>query len=801
MFLILWSCLLQGQGIRIKGKVTDASTHKPLAFVNIITPDGKYGTTTDIEGKFSLTLTKKVCCLRVSYVGYESAIYPVDYNTKDQNITLHPETVNIGEVKVFPGINPAYRIIHLAIANREKNDPEKLKKFSYTSYDKMIFTIDADSLMTMDTALLDSSERKFRRFLEKQDLFMMETVTRRLYIRPSLNQEKVLATKVSGFRDPVVIFMISRLQSTSFYRNKINILTKSYINPISAGSIKKYLFLLEDTIIRSPGDTTYIISYRPRRNTKFDGLKGFLSINSRGWAIQNVKAGPAKDTSGILVNIQQAYTRIDSTWFPVQLNTDIIFRNANFEYKGKTYNLVAHGISFLRDINLHPDIKKRDIGLQEVEIEPDAVHKKNDFWQTYRETPLTDKEKETYRIIDSLGKAENFDRYANIIQTLMTGSIPAGPLDLEMDQFLRYNDYEGIYLGLGLHTNRRFSKVITLGGFYGYGFRDKKSKYGADLLLNIHKPSESVLRFDYYYKALPGGGISFPEDSHDQLNVNNYSQFFTKRMNMTEGMEAHYSFRTKLLRDFRWHFGLVRQSKTAFGNYMYAPFSTTDTTQTYGLTLATAGFRFAFREKALETTKGPVSLGSDYPVIDFKFSHGFGNLLHGDFSLNRFDIRISDVIKTNYYGDMIWSVHGGIVNGNTPATELFAANGTYRPFVLYTPGAFGTMRTNEFLSDRYTSVFLTWDFRDLLIQIKKWKPRLLLVTNFTIGNLSHPEYHINYNFKTLTKGYYESGIMIRKLLSLQFTDLGLGVMYRYGPYHLPATKDNFAYKFSIYYSF
>ncbi len=801
IFLLFRFVIGDGQGIEIRGRVTDAESHKPLAFVNLITEDGKYGTVTDIEGNFSLTLPEKVCCLRVSYVGYGSLLYHIDYSGPLQDIRLLYKPVSLQEVTVSPGVNPARRIIRLAINNRKRNDPEKLEKFSYISYDKMIFTVDADSLLTGDTTRLDSSELKLRRFLEKQNLFMMETVTRRLYIKPALNQEKVLATKVSGFRDPIIVFMISRLQSTSFYRDRIEILTRSYVNPVSPGSLKKYVFLMEDTVIRAPGDTTYIISYRPGRNTKFEGLKGFLSINSRGWAIQNVKAEPASDTSGILVRIQQAYTRIDTTWFPVQLNTDIIFTNANFENKGKAYNLVAHGTAYLKDIDLNPDIKKKDFGLHEVEIEPGATRKEEDFWQQNRTSPLTEKEKETYRVIDSIGRAENFDRYADIVQTLMTGSIPAGPLDIEMDKFMHYNDYEGFYLGAGVHTNRRFSKVIRLGGFGGYGFRDKTAKYGANVSVNLHKASESVLRFDYYYKVFASGGTSFAGEKFRLTDVNDYSAFFTKRMNITEGLEAHYGFRIRPLRDFKWNLGFIRQNKKAFGNYLFTPYDATDTSQLYHFTLATAGFRFAFREKIIETTRGPVSLGSDYPEVRFKYTRGLRGVWKGDFAYNRFDLSINGKVKTNYYGDLLWSIRGGLVSGNTPATQLFAAVGTYRNFTLYAPNAFSTMRTNEFLSDRYGSLFLTWDFRDLLIHAGKWKPRLLLVSHFIIGNISHPEYHVNYNFKTLSRGYYESGLVMRRLLYFNFTDLGLGIMYRYGPYRFPATKENFAYMFSLFYSF
>jgi hypothetical protein len=158
-------------------------------------------------------------------------------------------------------------------------------------------------------------------------------------------------------------------------------------------------------------------------------------------------------------------------------------------------------------------------------------------------------------------------------------------------------------------------------------------------------------------------------------------------------------------------------------------------------------------------------------------------------------------IKTNYYGHFTWLLNGGITNGEAPAPELYSAQGTYAVFTVFAPYTFGTMRASEFLSDRYASLFLTWDFRDLLISIGKWKPQLLLLTNVTFGTLKHPEQHLNYDFKTPDKGYYESGIVIRKLLNLQVYDIGLGVMYRYGPYGLPKVGDNFAYKISLFYAF
>jgi len=63
---------------------------------------------------------------------------------------------------------------------------------------------------------------------------------------------------MSGFHDPVFVFMISQMQSTSFYDDVITIMDKNYINPISKGSNKKnYFFLIEDTTYTVKDDTVF----------------------------------------------------------------------------------------------------------------------------------------------------------------------------------------------------------------------------------------------------------------------------------------------------------------------------------------------------------------------------------------------------------------------------------------------------------------------------------------------------------------------------------------------------------------
>ncbi|MBZ0243557.1 MAG: DUF5686 and carboxypeptidase regulatory-like domain-containing protein [Bacteroidales bacterium] len=336
---------------QVQGNVADAKTGEPLAFVNIIINDGKYGGTSDIDGRFAISSQEPIHKLKFSFVGYEAYEYhPVDVKTK-LKILLQPINFELAEIVIRPGINPAHRIIDSVLSYRDSNHPNKAASYSYTSYDKMVLTIDtllAVAKKNPDTTVADSL-KKARNFLKERDFFIMESVTEKKFLAPDRSHEKVLATKLSGFKDPIFVFLISQTQSSNFYDETIKITDKNYINPISKGSNKKYLFILEESTEIGGGDSLFSISYRPLLGTNFDGLKGVLNIHSDGWAIQNVTAQPYRDESGFSIRIQQMYEKINGIrWFPVQLNTDLLFKGAVADDGVNQYPMVGIGKSYFR---------------------------------------------------------------------------------------------------------------------------------------------------------------------------------------------------------------------------------------------------------------------------------------------------------------------------------------------------------------------------------------------------------------------------------------------------------------------
>jgi hypothetical protein len=809
---------------RISGKVIDAETREPLAFVNIVQTGTKTGISTDIDGKFVLQSSRPIDAIMLTYVGYFPLQYSIPYGEGENlKISLQRKTIDLNEVIILPTINPAHRIIDSVLANRYQNDPEQLKSFSYTSYEKTIFTakldtmlqvnkdslnnwesdtlfMDSDtSVMTMtDTTISDSSLAEMKDFFNRQDIALMETVVERKFMAPDKNYENVKANRISGFQDPIFVFLVSQIQSTSFYREFFKIMDKSYINPISNGSINKYIFILEDTLYTERADSVFIISYRPRPNTNFDGLEGLLYINSNKWAIQNAIARPAR-LEGFSIKIQQHYEYIDDQqWFPVQLNTDIIFARMQVAAGSTRANLVGIGKSYIRDIVLNPELVRRQFATLGVDVDPASNEKPESFWNAYRIDTLSERDLRTYAFLDSIGKEANFDKIANSFETLMNGKIPYKFIDFDLDRIVKYNDYQGFYLGLGAHTNDKLSRMFKVGGYWGYGFKDKSAKYGGDVNFVLDRRNEVSLGALYSYDLEETAGTRFFDDNDNFLTGENWRNFLIQKMNPTKNLSATLGFR--LFRDFKFGLGFHLKTKESSDGYLYelaADDGTMVALDEFRFTQFSAGFRFAFREEFIVTKRSRMSMGTKYPVLWLEYTRGIDGLLDGEFGYNRIDAKLEKSFYTKYLGTTGFALKGGFIDRAIPATDLYNGNGSYRFFTLFAANSFATMRMNEFLSDRYVALYFTHNFGKLLKRWEKFQPEFLISTNATFGWLKYDENHLGMNYKTMENGYYESGFLINNLFNLRIYSLGIGAFYRWGPYSYPLFKDNIALKVSI----
>ncbi len=785
----------------ISGKVLDGSGKQALAFVNIAIISTQQTTSSDIDGKFFLSSSEPIVGILFSYVGYDSYKYTLG-DEKDIIVKMQKKTVDLSAVTITPGENPAHRIIKLASKNRDKNNPDMIRSYECNTYSKMYWDLvyNNDEVKDKkDSLKSDSLKSKLRIFSENTHLLMMESVTERKFLYPKNLNETVVATKVSGFKDPSFSSSATDMQPFSFYDDCFRILGKDFLNPITSGSTTKYFFAIEDTLFQGK-DSVYIISFRPRKGKNFEALEGVLYINTNGYAIQNVIASPFE--KGLVeVKIQQQYKFIDDKqWFPEQLNYELHYK----KYPTKFMGMKLVGKSYISDVKLNTDLKKKDFGIETVLLEKDAGNKSDKYWQSQRIDTLDERERKTYRVIDSIGKKEHFDRIQNVFEGLTTLQIPISFISVDLNRIFGFNDYEVIRGGLGLHTNDKLTKWINVGGDIAYGYSDSITKYGFDAKVYIKKRSK-----DFYIKALYSKDIAEPGRSQYFYTKYNFNRNqLTFRMDYVEQMELSMNFRT--FKYLTANLAYNKSFRIPKYNYIFLP-NREDPTETsigFRSTEIRLKGRYAYKEKLIQSFGQLLSDGTNFPVVYFAYTKGLKmNSTEAKYNYDKVSLGIEKSFLIKNLGRSKLLFEGGYLNGNVPYSFLYNGNGSYsKGGFLYVENTFQTMGLYEFLSDRYVNLFFSHNFGSLLFKRPKFQPQFVIFSNAGIGNLNHPEQHSNLGFKTMEKGFFESGLLINNVVRVNYYNIvylgfGGGAFMRYGPYADAKAENNLAYKLSLLLSF
>lgn len=130
------------QKTKIYGSVSDALTQQKLPYANMVFKGSSVGTITDSIGNFYLETNRKFDSLQVSMIGYLAKTVPVSHGVIDEiDFLLIPTSIELGEVEILPGENPAFEILRRVIARKEKNTPENAKAYEYEVYHRVQFDL------------------------------------------------------------------------------------------------------------------------------------------------------------------------------------------------------------------------------------------------------------------------------------------------------------------------------------------------------------------------------------------------------------------------------------------------------------------------------------------------------------------------------------------------------------------------------------------------------------------------------------------------------------------------------------
>ena len=764
----------------IEGKVYDSETKVALAFANITT-NTPATTVSDIDGKFDLHSEKAITTIQCSYVGYESKKITVVSGQK-VIIALVRNSNALDEVVISPADNPAHRIIRNATKNKENNNPENKASFQYTSYNKTIYDIQSTE---------DEAKVKLKKVFQDNFLFIQESVTERKYIRKDISEEVVIATRMSGFKNPSFATLATDMQPFSFYQDNIRLFDLYYLNPISKGSIDKYKFKLEEEILQG-NDTLFVISFKPLPRKNFDGLKGMLYINSNQYAIQNVIAEPYEATK-IAIKIQQQYSLVDNRyWFPEQLNYTLSMP----VFPSTTTKIVMNGKSYIDKVAINIPLEKKDFSLESVRMDENATKRDSLFWDSYRIEKLVDKEKSTYRVIDSIGTENKFDYYLKIAEKLFQSKFPLKYVDIDLSKTIVQNKYEGLRLGTGIYTNEDVFRDFTLGGFVGYGLKDYKWKYGGEVSYHPISKNEFTIGTKYQHNLVEAGFYGL-KSIGNLLSIRSFLG-----MNFDEVDEFSFNVGFRTFKAAKWKIEFLQAKVLPRYEYLFQTNTTRYPSGYYNSELS-VNLRFAFKERIVNSFHQNLSLATEYPILSFRYSRGIKGLFESDFNYNKFEAVLEQSFFTKNFGNTKYRLEGGYIDSSLPYGLLFTGEGGYeKGFPYMSKNSFQTMSPNEFLSDTYANLFLSHNFGTLLFKAPSFQPGISLHNNIGWGTISERGNHQLIPFKVKDKIYLETGLQLDNIIKVNYLNvgyfgLGAAAFYRYGYYANPEFKDNIALRMTV----
>jgi hypothetical protein len=554
LFLVPVACMSQAD--RINGVVIDSATQLPVAFAGVRIKGTQKGVLTDIDGRFSLTRMPGNSHLIISHIGYVLKEITSTRDTALVEILLARKNEALEEVIVSSNLNPAHRIILLMQERRKQNDPLHLPSYFYNAYtvagmglgpgiyrlareqrDKARANtksqpkpkaVNPPRKLSANDSLMLRAQRAAAVTLFNNYMFVAESYTERKYRYSRKTKETVLATKVSGIKNPVFAVTTGDFQNFGFYMDHAKLLNKTYTTPIINGSINLYKFSLRE-VIPHEKDTTWVITYEPKKNRNFDGLRGILYINSDNYAIENVTASPADEKDMFITfRLQQKYERINGKWFPKQFNSymaqrDLAKDSVLFYWDTRTY---------LTNIDLTRSFPLSDFSDVTIEIPQDAGKKTEEEWKQFRVDSLPQKEKATYRAYDSMPPkfSQTLNTFNDLTTLLALQAISWGKTDIPFRYLVSgINSYEKLRLGFGVQTNTLLSKWVSAGGYIGYGLGDNAWKYGGNLAFTFNRRTHTELRFSFKQDLQEPGVVPFFTENATLYSNNVLRSLYTSR--------------------------------------------------------------------------------------------------------------------------------------------------------------------------------------------------------------------------------------------------------------------------------
>lgn len=710
------------QSTKIRGRVTDSATGEGIPFAGIFFKGTTIGLTTDLDGYYTLeTRDLQSDVLVCQYMGYktqEKKIKTGSFSTVNFVMELH--NTSLYGVVVKADNKKVKRLLAGIEANRDRNNPEKRPCYSCDLYNKMQLGLTHAQEQLRNPRFLEEMGFVFENLdtstvsgVSYLPVLISETVAQRYHTSsPEANSETIIANRISGVNPDnnlLTQFTGSLHFKCNFYQDFVNSFDIEFPSPIQSGGMLYYNYYIVDSL-SIDSRKTYLVHYHPKPGISSPALDGEMLVDAGDFALRSLHAkmlhgGNVNWVRDIVYDVE--YERLpDSTWFYRQ---EKLYADFSISLADSSKMLSVIGTRELSYSN--PSFEDVQVAsVNKVKVEGDSNYYDDEYWEKHRPYELSQKEKDTYRMVEQIKETRTYRTWYDVIYTAVTGYWDIGKVGLgPYHKLISFNNLEGARVQLGIHTSKDLSKKFRFTAYAAYGFRDRKPKGGVSYERLFSKEPTRKLTLDAKYDVFQlGKGTSSFTDGNILSSVlgkgkaqklcpmTGFSACYEHEFNMNFNMQAD----VRLMRYFANGFVPMSDLK---GN----PIGSVASNELHLLA------RFSKDETVNRGHFIKTYVHTNYPVVSLELTGSIPGIRKGDCGFLRPELTVDWKVRIPPAGMSKVHFSAGTIIGKVPYPylHLFEGNGSY----ILDKTAFSCLDFFEFAADSWCTLLWHHNFNGFFL--------------------------------------------------------------------------------------
>ena len=781
---------------KISGSIIDEKNQKPLIGVEIFINNKEKSEIITQNSQFQIQSDSGISTATFIKKNFKTEILNLE-NGQFENLVvkMQPEKVEQIQEVVIAKVNkkkyknkkenPAYAIMQEVWKRKKTNGLANYKDYQFKEYEKIEIGLNNIDSAFMEKKIFNQLEFVFdyadsANFSKKLTLpvFFNETIFKTYgKNKPEKKENKVIiANKFSGFNNNELIASTAKNQfkDVNLYDNTLNFFNIGFPSPVGTDGFATYEYEITDSISVN-GTESYVISYYPKRKEVL-AFQGKLFISRDTY---NVVSATLKSTNKINVNfVNGIYMEMeydspnDTIFLPKKTYTELemsIF-NKKKDAKGVLFKRTDIYSDYLFDQNFS-DALLTD---KQQTLSDNNLTKPDEYWETERDEPLLESEKKVYSMVSELEKVPKFKRIVKTVEILQSGYVNAWKAIDFGDIFSVYgnNEVEGDRIRIGARTYFSANDMWRIAGYTAYGFKDKKWKYGIEGRYMFNRENRATIGFGSRNDVIQLGAQLTNDDGIMTRSFASSSIFASGTNASLSNVKQHnFFFSLQPAKNFE-----VRLDATSMNIKSANPLNfnldfyknsvlkseLNDFHTTFSL-IANPGAKFS------QYGVDRYSFTTLNPTFVLKFTHGFENVLDGDFDYNKLQFLYSQPIILGNLGRTNVNLEAGKNFDTVPLAlqNIIPGNQSYS----LVSNTFALLKYYEFVADAYTTLDVEHHFQGKILAfiplIKKLKFREVVFWRGAYGTLSDASKNINFENRLYSAPdqqiYYEYGFGLENI--------------------------------------